>query len=31
MDNTVVGKKVAEPVRSTNKLVLERLNRLEGI
>ena len=31
MDNTVVGKKVAEPVRSTNKLVLERLNRLEGV
>ena len=31
MDKEVVGKKVAEPVRSTNKLVLERLNRLEGI
>lgn len=30
MDKEVVGKKVAEPVRTTNALVIERLNRLEG-
>ena len=31
MDREVVGKKVSEPVRSINKLVSDRLNRLEGV
>lgn len=31
MDREVVGKIVSEPVRSINKLVSDRLNRLEGV
>lgn len=31
MDKEVVGKKVAEPVRTTNELVKARLDRLEGV
>lgn len=31
MDKEVVGKKVSEPVRTTNELVKARLDRLEGV